>query len=74
MKEVIIAVLWLVMGIINYKVFEEDDILARNLFAFCTFIFPNYLDNNSIKNPVCPIWIAKKCFSNKKCNKNIKKR
>ena len=28
MKEVIIAVLWLVMGIINYKVFEEDDILA----------------------------------------------
>ena len=24
MKEVIIAVLWLVIGIINYKVFEED--------------------------------------------------
>lgn len=37
MKEVIIAVLWLVMGIINYKVFEEDDILA---FAICLLFAP----------------------------------
>ena len=37
MKEVIIAVLWLVMGIINYKVFEEDDILA---FAICMLFAP----------------------------------
>ena len=47
---------------------------TRNLSAFCTFIFPNYLDNNSIKNPVWPIWIVKKFFSNKICNKNKKKR
>ena len=37
MKEVIIAVLWLVMDIINYKVFEEDDILA---FAICLLFAP----------------------------------
>lgn len=37
MKEVIIAVLWLVMGIKNYKVFEEDDILA---FAICLLFAP----------------------------------
>ena len=37
MKEVIIAVLWLVMGIINYKVFEEDDIFE---FVFCLLFAP----------------------------------
>ena len=37
MKEVIIAVLWLVMGIINYKFFEEDDILA---LAICLLFAP----------------------------------
>lgn len=37
MKEVIIAVLWLVMGIINYKFFEEDDILE---FAICLLFAP----------------------------------
>ncbi len=40
MKEVIIAVLWLVMGIINYKVFEEDDILA---FAICLLFAPLFI-------------------------------
>lgn len=41
MKEVIIAVLWLVMGIINYKVFEEDDILALAIYLlFAPLFFP----------------------------------
>lgn len=41
MKEAIIAVLWLVMGIINYKVFEEDDILALAIcLLFALLFFP----------------------------------
>lgn len=41
MKEVIIAVLWLVIGIINYKVFEEDDILALAIcLLFAPLFFP----------------------------------
>lgn len=45
MKEVIIAVLWLVMGIINYKVFEEDDILA---LAICLLFAPLFFTINLI--------------------------
>lgn len=30
----------------------ESTTCTRNLSAFCTFIYPNYLDNNSIKNLV----------------------
>lgn len=37
MKEVIIAVSWLVMGIINYKVFEENGIFA---FVICLLFAP----------------------------------
>ena len=41
MKEAIIAVLWLVMGIINYNVFEEDDILALAIcLLFAPLLFP----------------------------------
>lgn len=46
MKEVIIAVLWLVMGIINYKVFEEDDILA---LAICLLFAPLFFPITLIK-------------------------
>ena len=45
MKEVIIAVLWLVMGIINYKVYEEDDILA---FVICLPSAPLFFSINLI--------------------------
>lgn len=46
MKEVIIAVLWLVIGIINYKVFEEDVILA---LAICLLFAPLFFPITLIK-------------------------
>lgn len=74
MKEVIIAVLWLVMGIINYKVFEEDDILA---FAICLLFAPlfffNYFDNNSLKNTLRHLRIANVTQKVTKLLKNVKK-
>lgn len=50
MKEVIVAVLWLVMGIINYKVFEEDDILALAIcLLFAPLFFPITLITIALK-------------------------